>query len=157
MKKPITILSLLMIFAVSCKTPQTVVKTEYKEITTETVRDSVVVIPPDSAYIQALLECDSVGNVLLKELTDYRAGRYIQPPQIKVVENVITVTAEVDSLLVYITWKERFKQAETKTTATETEQVKVRGPFWYIGLVFAAGAFLSVVIIIIRRKLGFKI
>lgn len=54
-----------------CKTPQPIVQTEVKEVVVEReVRDTIVTIAPDSASIRALLECDSAGNVLIKELTE---------------------------------------------------------------------------------------
>jgi hypothetical protein len=55
----------------ACKTPQPIVQTEVKEVVIEReVRDTIVTIAPDSASIKALLECDSAGNVLIKELQE---------------------------------------------------------------------------------------
>ena len=55
----------------SCRTPQPIVQTEVKEVVIEReVRDTIVTIQPDSASIKALLECDSAGNVLIKELQE---------------------------------------------------------------------------------------
>lgn len=54
-----------------CRTPQPIVQTEIKEVVVEReVRDTIVTIAPDSASIKALLECDSAGNVLIKELQE---------------------------------------------------------------------------------------
>ena len=54
-----------------CKTPKPIVQTEVKEVVVEReVRDTIVTIQPDSASIKALLECDSAGNVLIKELQE---------------------------------------------------------------------------------------
>ena len=54
-----------------CKTPQPIVQTEVKEVVVEReVRDTIVTILPDSASIKALLECDSAGNVLIRELEE---------------------------------------------------------------------------------------
>lgn len=54
-----------------CRTPQPIVQTEVKEVVVEReVRDTIVTIQPDSASIKALLECDSAGNVLIKELQE---------------------------------------------------------------------------------------
>lgn len=41
----------------------------------EIVRDSIITIPPDSAWLYAWLECDSAGNVLLKELEQVQGDR----------------------------------------------------------------------------------
>ena len=55
----------------SCRTPQPIVQTEVKEVVVEReVRDTIVTIAPDSASIKALLECDSAGNVLIRELEE---------------------------------------------------------------------------------------
>lgn len=56
------ILVAIAVWMCSCKvqdcTPETI------------VRDTIVAIAPDSASIKALLECDSAGNVLIRELTE---------------------------------------------------------------------------------------
>lgn len=55
----------------SCKTPQPIVQEVTKEVVVEReVRDTIVTVAPDSASIKALLECDSAGNVLIKELQE---------------------------------------------------------------------------------------
>jgi hypothetical protein len=54
-----------------CKTQKPIVQTEVKEVVVEReVRDTIVTIAPDSASIKALLECDSAGNVLIRELEE---------------------------------------------------------------------------------------
>ena len=61
----------MMVWMVSCKTPQPIVQekiVEVEKIVTE--RDTIVTTRPDSASIHALLVCDSLGNVLIKELAE---------------------------------------------------------------------------------------
>ena len=41
----------------------------------EIVRDSIITIPPDSAWLYAWIECDSTGNVLLKQLEQVQGER----------------------------------------------------------------------------------
>ncbi|MBP3354442.1 MAG: hypothetical protein J6L02_07325 [Bacteroidales bacterium] len=41
----------------------------------EIVRDSIITIPPDSAWLYAWLECDSVGNVLIRQLEQKEGER----------------------------------------------------------------------------------
>lgn len=43
----------------------------------EIVKDSIITIPPDSAWLKAWLECDSAGNVLLQQL-EQRNGEKIK-------------------------------------------------------------------------------
>ena len=65
------LVALLVTILPSCKTPQPIVQTEVKEVVVEReVRDTIVTIAPDSASIKALLECDSAGNVLIRELQE---------------------------------------------------------------------------------------
>jgi hypothetical protein len=65
------LVALLVTILPSCKTPQPIVQTEVKEVVVEReVRDTIVTIAPDSASIKALLECDSAGNVLIRELEE---------------------------------------------------------------------------------------
>lgn len=55
----------------SCKSQQPIVQekiVEVEKIVTE--RDTIVTTRPDSASIHALLVCDSLGNVLIKELAE---------------------------------------------------------------------------------------
>ena len=60
----------------SCRTykPQ-VITTNDSIAIKEIVRDSIITIPPDSAWLYAWLECDSAGNVLLKELEQVQVDR----------------------------------------------------------------------------------
>lgn len=65
------LVALFVLMIQSCKSPQPIVKTEVKEVLVErTITDTIVTIAPDSASIKALLECDSAGNVLIKELEE---------------------------------------------------------------------------------------
>lgn len=67
----IVIVVAIAICLFGCKTPQPIVQTEVKEVVVErTITDTIVTIEPDSASIKALLECDSAGNVLIKELQE---------------------------------------------------------------------------------------
>lgn len=99
MEKKFSISDLLMILAciilawlmTACKTPQPIVQTEVKEIVREReVRDTIVTIAPDSASIKALLECDSAGNVLIKELqeaqgkNEHRLGKSTQDSRMSI-------------------------------------------------------------------------
>ena len=74
----------IMIAMVSCKTPQPIVQTEVKEVVIEReVRDTIVTIAPDSARIKALLECDSAGNVLIRELEEAQGKNLSLEMQLK--------------------------------------------------------------------------
>lgn len=92
---------------------------------TETVRDTVVEFSADSATIRALLECDSLGQVRLRELLDYRAGERVQPPQLLLRDNILTAKTQVDSLSIYLTWQERHERVVSREEQSETVVVEV--------------------------------
>lgn len=70
MKKSLLIAVVALMLS-GCKTHKPIMQTEVKEVVVEReVRDTIVTILPDSASIKALLECDSAGNVLIKELQE---------------------------------------------------------------------------------------
>ncbi len=98
---------------------------ERTEIIRETVRDTVVNVQADSASIKALLSCDSVGNVLLKQIAAYEAGMHVQPPQIDIRDNVLTAMARVDSFGIYMTFRERYVERTDFTESREKEIVYV--------------------------------
>lgn len=59
-------------------------------------RDTTIYEQPDIAWLKGWLECDSVGQVLLREL-EIERGRNITP-QIKIVNDTIYVECKTDSL-----------------------------------------------------------
>lgn len=88
----------------------------------DVLRDTVIVTKQDSSWIRMLLECDSTGQVLMKELLDYRTGERIRLPRVKVRDNVLTAAVAVDSSAVYLAWRERY---EADSRLQVREMVKV--------------------------------
>ena len=92
----------LFLTMVSCKTPQPIVQTEVKEVVIEReVRDTIVTTEPDSASIKALLECDSAGNVLIRELEEAQGKNLSLEMQLKQnkgnkTDNTTGATLEID-------------------------------------------------------------
>ena len=66
----------LDVFLCSCKTKHSFVMppAEVKEVIVE--RLVAYELPADSAHFQALLACDSLNNVFLKEISEYKSQRY---------------------------------------------------------------------------------
>lgn len=75
--------------------------------------------------LQALLECDSAGQVVMKELLNYRAGDRLKPPEVIVKNNTLTVTAKVDSLSVYLALKDRYTELKQAEVIKETVAIEV--------------------------------
>ena len=96
---------------------------------TETLHDSTVVILPDSAFVKAFMECDSLNRVVMREL-EIVNGRKVKP-EVKFRYGVLEVTLPVDSEAVYISWKERHEQVSASTNVSEVTVVKEKPP-WYL-------------------------
>ncbi|MFR9574293.1 MAG: hypothetical protein SNG79_01375 [Rikenellaceae bacterium] len=90
----------------------------------ETLRDTVVVIERDSSLIRALVECDSLGQAHFKELIEIRSGRDVTPPKLELKDNILTATAAVDSMAIYLTLKDRYTEHKQVETITVTNTIE---------------------------------
>lgn len=111
----------------SCKSPQPIVQTEVKEVVVEReVRDTIVTILPDSAGIKALLECDSAGNVLIKELQEEQGKNVALQAQLKNTNKgtAIVIDCKQDSLERVIALQNEKIQELNNNKQTETIEVK---------------------------------
>lgn len=112
----------------------------------ETLRDTVVTVKSDSSLIRALIECDSLGQAHLRQLEEYQAGERLPPPRVDIDNNVLTATAHVDSMSIYLQLKDRYKEAVQveEKTVYKTEFVnRLTGwqRFWMrVGQIVAAAA-----------------
>ncbi len=89
------------------KFPPAISKSEVRNITVkETVRDTFIDVRSDSSSIAALLECDSLGQVRLKQLQDIKTGSKLKPPILALNNNILAAKCEVDSYLVYLSLKD---------------------------------------------------
>lgn len=154
---------LLPLFLIGCITqekcleryPPEIVETENTStVVEETVKDTLLKTNADSsAWAKALLECDSLGNVRIKELQNQLGERSHVKTELK--NNTFTSTCVVDSSAVYFKWKER----NEKTVTVKEKTVKVPFPveakltWWdqfkinYGG--YALGAWLAVILAVI--------
>lgn len=64
----------------------------------------------DSALVRALVECDSTGRAHLTRLLEYRAGERVRVPEVRLSDNILTATATVDSMSIYLAMKDRFTE-----------------------------------------------
>lgn len=63
---------------------------------------------PDSAYIEALLECDSLGDVYIAKIKQLQSGKRIKP-EVIIKNNYLKASCKVDSMLVYELIANRYK------------------------------------------------
>ena len=138
----------------SCKTPQPIVQTEVKEVVIEReVRDTIVTIAPDSASIKALLECDSAGNVLIKELQEAQGKNVALQAQLKNTNKgtAIVIDCKQDSLERVIALQNEKISELNNNKQTETIEVKYIPDFvkWLAWI--GAGAILIAVLWVVLK------
>lgn len=126
---------------------------------TEMIRDTVVRIAPDSAIVKALLECDSVGHIRMTRLLEYEAGERVKPPRIDITDNVLTASAHVDSMGIYMKLHDRLEQE--RTTITDSKQsetiIEVNRLTWWQTFWMRLGHILSATVILATGWKIFKL
>ena len=151
MRRHIRLLTTLLLLQSCCPKlyPSTTEVIERTEVVKEIVRDTVVQVQPDSSILQALIKCDSTGRARLQEIQTLKESARLQQ-SIKMEADplpyqptVITVKAIVDSMGIYLTYKDRFKESvETREIETIIEKEVNILHWWqkvlmWIGIVFS--------------------
>ena len=117
----------------------TVTKTIVKEV----LRDTTIYIS-DSAGFRALLECDSLGAIRVKQIEQYYAGQFVKP-KIIIKDNFVNVTCKIDSAKVAISWNERHTVHSEVINTVVVEKINYVTGFqwfqiWTCRVLLAAGA-----------------
>ena len=134
--------------------PHTTEVTEKTESVTETIRDTVIMVQPDSSIIQALIQCDSTGRARLQEIKALKESARLQqtisiePEPQPYKPTVITVKATVDSMGIYLSYKERYKEtAQIQKIETVIEK-EVNVLKWWQKLFIWLGSISTILIIL---------
>ena len=120
----------------------------------EVLRDTVVTVEADSSLVRALVECDSLGRARLRELREYRAGTRLPPPKVSIEDNVLTATASIDSMEIYLTLKERYRQDLKAEKEVIIKTVEVNRLNWWQTLWMRLGQVLTAAAVAVG---GYKI
>lgn len=119
MKSKIIVLTALT--AVSCCPklyPHKTESTEHTVVVTETIRDTVIQVQPDSSIIQALIKCDSTGRARFEEIRTLKESSRVQQT-LALNDNKLTAKVSVDSMKIFLIYKERYRE-EQKAKVVET-------------------------------------
>lgn len=129
----VSVLMLLSVLcATSCKSNETVTKTETVYVDRCYV-DTVITVEADTASMRALIECDSLGNVLINELAIAQGQRVDIEPLIRYIPVVdekgevrraayMSVVALADSLQQHISiLEEHIRRQNYEDTKTERQ------------------------------------
>lgn len=143
-----------IILAAGCKTPEPVIirDVHYEKII-ETVRDTFIDIKRDTATIKALMKCDSLGNVYIEQISELKLGNKVKP-EIQIIDNIITLDCIVDSISIYLMWKERYIEKADSTTVVP-QPVKQQGFFHSIGKFINQLMWLVVIVVIVGLIIKF--
>ena len=155
MRRCIRLLTTLLVLQGCCPKfyPQTTTTVEHFEVVKEVVRDTVVQVQPDSSILQALIKCDSTGRARLQEIQTLKESARLQQ-SIKMEADplpyqptVITVKATVDSMRIYLTYKDRFKESvETREIETIIEKEVNILHWWQKLLMWAGGIVITITV-----------
>ena len=155
MRRCIRLLTTLLVLQGCCPKfyPQTTTTVEHFEVVKEVVRDTVVQVQPDSSILQALIQCDSTGRARLQEIQTLKESARLQQ-SIKMEADplpyqptVITVKATVDSMGIYLTYKDRFKESvETREIETIIEKEVNILHWWQKLLMWVGGIVLAITV-----------
>ena len=153
MRRCIRLLTTLLVLQGCCPKfyPQTTTTVEHFEVVKEVVRDTVIQVQPDSSILQALIQCDSTGRARLQEIQTLKDSARLQQ-SIKMEADplpyqptVITVKATVDSMGIYLTYKDRFKESvETREIETIIEKEVNILHWWQKLLMWAGGIVITI-------------
>ena len=155
MRRCIRLLTTLLVLQGCCPKfyPQTTTTVEHFEVVKEVVRDTIVQVQPDSSILQALIKCDSTGRARLQEIQTLKESARLQQSIKMEVDplpyqpTVITVKATVDSMGIYLTYKDRFKESvETREIETIIEKEVNILHWWQKLLMWAGGIVITITV-----------
>ena len=119
--------------------PQIAENIQESVVEKEVPRDTVVVIRPDSTILSALVECNARGEARLLEIEQLRNSLRAQTT-LSLEDNRLEVKTVVDSMEIYLTLRDRFRETERLKTITITETVEVNVLHWWQEVLVRIGA-----------------
>ena len=143
------IIFLAALAAVSCCPKLYPHKTENTErivTVTETVRDTVIQVQPDSSVVEALICCDSTGRARLEEIQTLRQSARVQQT-LSLKDNRLTSKAVVDSMGIYLTYKDRYREEQKVQTIETVIEKEVNILHWWQKALMWAGVVSTLVLL----------
>ena len=139
--------------------PHRTESTEHTVTVTETVRDTVVQVRPDSSIVRALIRCDSTGRARLEEIRMLRESSRLQQtltvesPAEPYQSTAVTVRAVVDSMGIYLTLRERHREEQHVRTVETVVEKKVNVlRWWQTALMWMGGVSLVAALLLTFKK-----
>jgi hypothetical protein len=126
--------------------PHTTENTERIVTVTETVRDTVIQVRPDSSIVEALIRCDSTGRARLEEIQTLRQSERLRQT-ISLQDNRLTAKATVDSMGIYLTYKDRYKEEQKVQTIETVIEKEVNVLRWWQKALMWAGVISTILLL----------
>jgi len=163
MKKLFLLLVIILLLA-SCTTQKhcnkrfpctgridTIIKTDYREV----LKDTTIYLT-DSAWAQMYFECSKDGDVLLKQILELKAGKYVTP-RIIYKDKMLYVECKVDSVGILLHYKNiLIKEFQKIDKTTVVKENYLTGWQWFqlwAGRIFLGLIILILIYLIIRNSL----
>jgi len=146
-----------VLFMPSCRSSRlTTIQTSDSVRIIERWRDTTIYEQPDKAWLKGWLECDSAGQVLLREL-EIERGRNITP-HIKIVNDTIYVECKTDSLELLLKLKDQMIMELQQSKTIETVEVEKELSWWEttqmkMGQLFMIAIAVLIIITVIKQRL----
>ncbi len=153
MRRHIRLMTTLLVLQSCCAKlyPTSSEVIERSEVVKEVVRDTVIQVQPDSSILQALIQCDSTGRARLQEINTLKESARLQqsiqmePKPLPYQPTDFTVKTVVDSMGIYLTYKDRFKEStEVREIETIIEK-EVNIIYWWQKLLMWIGGIVIMV------------
>ena len=153
MRRFIRLLTTLLILQSCCPKlyPSSTEVIERTEVVKEVVRDTVIQVQPDSSILQALVQCDSTGRARLQEINTLKESARLQqsiqmePEPLPYQPTAITVKTVVDSMGIYLTYKDRFKESTEVREIESIIEKEVNIIYWWQKLLMWIGGIVIMV------------
>ena len=113
---------------------------------TETVRDTVIQVRPDSSIVQALIRCDSTGRARLEEIQTLRQSERLRQT-LSLQDNRLTAKATVDSMGIYLTYKDRYKEEQKVQTIEIVIEKEINILRWWQKALMWAGVINTILLL----------
>lgn len=151
MKNFILIL-ILMAGYVSCKTADPCMKCPQTSVTNTEIKEVLVPVqvPADSVLMQALLRCDSAGNVVLEELTELKSSS--ASTALSMQGNMIKYAVIVKHDTIYVPVTNTYT-AEVKTVTLPPTIIATPIPWWKRVLMYIGGGAVAATAVYVVMKL----
>jgi hypothetical protein len=93
-----------------------------------------IAVPSDSLTLRALFECDSMNNVLMKNISESKTNNV--STLIGFSNGILTYKATSKPDSVHVKQKEKYSNTKTTVTINKTTTKKVCGFLWWTGFAF---------------------